>query len=254
MREAAARRARRRTERRLRAYLRYAWMSVAMALAESTHHSAPRGQTTARARGWVRGEVHGEVPAEPTTQEPGTQHFKLDDDDSVPEIGGTRSGVDVNPQKGTRRHTGEAFELVLDPVVPQLGRDVRDLAPMLELYRLERSGRWGLGLFNWPEEEPVRGSRSSNKIAGRRKRKKRRKKKMPNLPPPPRAVDWMEHEYEGAATTEYVQRADVHIQTVDFYTLHAGPMNLVHSKEVTGYTGPGGAAPGMEEMHKFIEE
>ena len=52
--------------------------------------------------------------------------------DSVPELGGTRPDrlVDVRPQEMTRRHTGEAFELVLDPVVPQLGRDVRDLASM----------------------------------------------------------------------------------------------------------------------------
>ena len=188
--------ARRRRERRLRAYLRYARMSVAMALAESTHHSAPRGQTTARAGWWVRGEVHGEVPAEPTPQEPGTQHFKLDDEDSVPELGGTRRDrlVDVRPQEGTRRHTGVGCELVLDPVVPQLDRGRCEVVPLVELYRL--------GF--WPVEETGRGSWSSNKMAGRRKRKKRRKKKVPKSSSSsllPRAVGWMEHEYEGAVTT-----------------------------------------------------
>ena len=34
--------------------------------------------------------------------------------------------VEPRPQPGDRRHTGEAFELVLDPVVPQLGRDVTE--------------------------------------------------------------------------------------------------------------------------------
>ena len=43
----------------------------------------------ARARGWVRDEVHGRVLEAPTPQEPGTQHLFLDDD-SVPELGGSR--------------------------------------------------------------------------------------------------------------------------------------------------------------------
>ena len=53
----------------------------------------------ARARGWVREEVHGEVPEAPTSQEPGTQHFFLDDD-RVPELGFSRPDrlVDVRPQ------------------------------------------------------------------------------------------------------------------------------------------------------------
>ena len=44
----------------------------------------------ARAGGWVREEVHGEVPEAPTPQEPGTRYSNLDDNDSVPELGGSR--------------------------------------------------------------------------------------------------------------------------------------------------------------------
>ena len=84
------------------------WMTVAMALAESQHHAAPRGQSMTRAGGWVRDEVHGRVPGEPTPQEPGTQHFFLDDD-SVPELGGSRPDrlVDVRPQERVPRRIVE---------------------------------------------------------------------------------------------------------------------------------------------------
>ena len=43
-----------------------------------------------RAGGGVRDAVHGQVPEALLSQEPGTQHFTLDDDDSVPELGGSR--------------------------------------------------------------------------------------------------------------------------------------------------------------------
>ena len=98
----------RRRQRRLRQWLRHERLSVAMALAESQHHAAPRGQSMARAGGWVRDEVHGRVPFEPTPQEPGTQHFFLDDD-SVPELGGSRPDrlVDVRPQERVPRRIVE---------------------------------------------------------------------------------------------------------------------------------------------------
>ena len=111
----------RRRQRRLRQWLRHERLSVAMALAESTHHAALRGQKTARAGGWVRGESHGQVPEEPTLQEPGTRYFSLDDNDSVPELGG--SGPDrlyeVRPQERVQRRT---VEQTVDyvPVVPLL--------------------------------------------------------------------------------------------------------------------------------------
>ena len=61
----------------------YERLSVAMALVESTHHATLR-EKKARAEGGVRDAVHGEVPEALLRQEPGTQHFTLDDDDSVP--------------------------------------------------------------------------------------------------------------------------------------------------------------------------
>ena len=119
----------RRRQRRLRQWLRHERLSVAMALAEFSHHSAPRGQKKARAGGGAREDVHGEAPDEaPPPEEPGTQYYGLDDNDSVPELSGGRPGPVLDPGPpvaGMGRHTGEAFELVLDPVVPQLGRDPR---------------------------------------------------------------------------------------------------------------------------------
>ena len=62
----------------------------------------------ARAGRWVREEIHGQAPQEPTSQEPGTQHFFLDDD-CVPELGGSRPDrlADVRPQERVpRRNRG----------------------------------------------------------------------------------------------------------------------------------------------------
>ena len=99
--------------------LRHERQTVAMALAECLHHSAQR-QETARAGGWFRGALHGEVPEAPTPQEPGTQHFFLDDD-SVPELGGSRPDrlVDVRPQGRVPRRTVEQIADSV-PVVPLL--------------------------------------------------------------------------------------------------------------------------------------
>ena len=111
--------ARRRKERRLRAWLGHEGMTVAMALAECQHHSAQR-QETARAGVWVRGALHGEVPEAPTSQESGTQHFFLDDD-SVPELGGSRPDrlVDVRPQERVPRRIVEQIVDIV-PVVQLL--------------------------------------------------------------------------------------------------------------------------------------
>ena len=110
-----------------------------MALAEFTHHAAPRGQSMARAGWWVRDEVHGRVPGEPTPQEPGTQHFFLDDD-SVPELGGSRPDrlVDVRPQERVARRI---VEQIVDPVpvvqllhvpVPQMVDSVVEVLKILD--------------------------------------------------------------------------------------------------------------------------
>ena len=101
----AAGAAMRRRQRRLRSWLKHERMTVAMALAEASHHTAPRGQRTARAGGWVRVELYGHVSEAPTPSEPGTRYFSLDDNDSVPELGGSRpdrlSGV--RPQERVPR-------------------------------------------------------------------------------------------------------------------------------------------------------
>ena len=107
-------------ERRLRAHLKYARMSVAMALAESQHHSAQR-QKTARAGEWERVALHGRVLEEPTSsQEPGTQHFVLDDD-GVP-LGGSRPdrlpAVSGPQERGPRRIVEQKVHSA--PVVPLL--------------------------------------------------------------------------------------------------------------------------------------
>ena len=86
-------------QRRLRQFLRHERLTVAMLLAERAPHR-PRGQRLARSGKWVRGEAHSQVP-----QEPGTQHFFLDDD-SVLELGGARPDrlADVRPQEQVQRH------------------------------------------------------------------------------------------------------------------------------------------------------
>ena len=112
----------RRRQRRLRQWLRHERLSVALALAESTHHAALRGQKTGWAWVWVRGEAHGQVPEAPTPQEPGTRYFNLDDNDSVPELGGTRpdrlSAVSGPQERVPRR----IVEQIVDsaPVLPLL--------------------------------------------------------------------------------------------------------------------------------------
>ena len=136
----AAGAARRRRERRLRSWLKHERMTVAMALAEASHHTAPRGQRTARARGWVRDEVHGHVPEAPTPSEPGTRYFSLDDNDSVPELGGSRpdrlSGV--RPQERVPRRivvqivdSAPVLPLLHDPE-PQLVDSVVEVRKILD--------------------------------------------------------------------------------------------------------------------------
>ena len=117
-------------------------MTVAMALAEASHHTAPRGQRTARARGWIRDDVLGHVPEVPTPSEPGTRYFSLDDNDSVPELGGSRpdrlSGV--RPQERVLRHIVEqivdsapVLPLLHDPdPVPQMVDSVEEVLKILD--------------------------------------------------------------------------------------------------------------------------
>ena len=71
----------------------------------------------AKAGGWVRVEAHGEVREEPTSQELGTRFYDLDDDDSVPELGGLRPAPlgEPRPQEWVQRHT---VEQIIETFVP----------------------------------------------------------------------------------------------------------------------------------------
>ena len=171
-----------------------------------THHSAPRGQRTARAReGGSETKNTAEDRRTPPPEESGTQYYGLDDDDSVPELSGGRPGPVLDPGPpvaGMRRHTGEAYELVLDPWVPQLGRDIMEepgQGAQTFVEHWETLARLaGLNPGTMHEEifgpgrrrrereaaeaaEPSEASesRSSNKIGKKGKRRRRRKKKLP---------------------------------------------------------------------------
>ena len=87
----------------------------------------------------MRDAQHGEVPEQPTPQEPGTRYYDLDDDDSVPELGGSRpdSLLDVSgPQERVQRHF---VEQIVDsvPGLSVLGAPVpqeKQLADVLMLF------------------------------------------------------------------------------------------------------------------------
>ena len=122
----------RRRQRRLRQWLRHERLSVAMTLAESTHRAALRGQKKGRAWEGVRVAVHGEVPEALLSQERGTQHFSLDDDDSVPELGCSRPDrlYEVRPQEQVQQHpVDQIVDMVpalpiLDVPVPLMGEQL----------------------------------------------------------------------------------------------------------------------------------
>ena len=196
--------AQRRKQRRLRSWWRHEQQSIAAALATFAHHSAPRGQKTARAGGGPRVEVHGGVPGDAPPQAAGAVYYEMDtgeDDGSAPAAERPAPLLEVLPQAGLRRHTGEAFELVLDPVVPQLGRDLTVLPdPRVSRFRrcfeamdeVERvhgpeaarrfqdALRQGALVRETGEHEQEEGeARSSNKMGKKGKRRKRRKKKLP---------------------------------------------------------------------------
>ena len=104
------------------------------------HHTS-RGQKKARARGEVRDAVHGEVPEALLPQEPGTQHFALDDDDSVPELWGSRPDRlnEVRRQERVQRHAVEQigdsvpFLPFLDVPVPLMGEQLVEVYKLLDV-------------------------------------------------------------------------------------------------------------------------
>ena len=188
--------ARRRRERRLRAHWRHEQLSLCMLLAAVGHHSwqskTSVGVQTARGEeSDERDNAEGQVIPPPA----GTQHFKLDDEDSVSELYGGRPAEleEPRPQAGDERHGGVGWELVMNTSVPQLGWDVTEHPPAMELYWWEKLWRHGtarnseaalrltadvpkLRAQYQQRMQAASGSRSSNKVGGRRKKKKRRKK------------------------------------------------------------------------------
>ena len=107
--------ARRLTERRLRCTLRHERRTVAMALAGQLHHSANRlerdaalRRQTTRAREVEEGELH-HAPRRQEPPPPGTR--------PAPVSGATTAGGDPAAH-------GIGFELVLDPVVPQMAEQL----------------------------------------------------------------------------------------------------------------------------------
>ena len=205
----------------------------------------------------------------PPPQGPGTQYFTMDEE-SVPELGGPEAGV---------RHSGVGFEVLLDVRVPQLGREVVE-EPSADLLKKkvavdERRAREkeALNKRMWEinrkitsdilvsAEEMAAWRRwgglppSSSKAVIKRKKRKRRKKKLPKTHS---SSYFLQSSgcLKDAVKIEYDQRADVLINTHTFvtYTMHDYPLNSVHSLEVAGYIGPGGAAPGMENVNEFIKE
>ena len=97
----------------------------AKAFAECLHHGALRQKMARAGRGGEGIEVHCTAKfrkhrKHPNPQEPGTQHFFLDDD-SVPELGGSRPDrlADVRPQERVPRRT-VVQNVDLVPVVPLL--------------------------------------------------------------------------------------------------------------------------------------
>ena len=113
--------AQRRRERRLRQFLRHERLTVAMVLSERKR-CASSGQRTDRTGRWVGEALHGRVPPVP-----GTRYYDLDDDDSVPELGGSQPDRLIpasGPQERIQRHTVEQIietslpVPVLDDLVP----------------------------------------------------------------------------------------------------------------------------------------
>ena len=86
-------------------------------------------------------ETQYEVPEALLHQEPGTQHFTLDDEDSVPELGGSRPDrlYEVRPQERVQRHAVEQigdsapFLPSLDVPVPLIREQLVEVHKLLDV-------------------------------------------------------------------------------------------------------------------------
>ena len=87
-------------------------------------------------RGGARDELHGHAPEDAPPQAAGAQHFAMDAGrtmEEAPAAGRPAPLLEVRPQEGLRRHTGVGFELLLDPVVPQLRRKLVEVPTVVSL-------------------------------------------------------------------------------------------------------------------------
>ena len=181
-------------------------------------------------------------------------------------------------------YAGVGFEVLLDVRVPQYAREV-DEEPWSNLLKKvaavdrrrarkkaqekeehEKKKMWKLndkvtsGILISAEEMAAWRrwgglGPSSSTVGIKRKRRKWRRKKLPK-------THSSSHFSQSSGCTkdevtiEYDQCADVLINThtIVTYTLHAYPLNSVHSTEVAGCSGWDGSAPGMGEVNKLIKE
>ena len=115
-----------------------------MAVSEYKHHTS-QGQNMDRAGRGVRDAVHGEVPEALLPQEPSTEHFTLDDDDSVPELWGSRPErlFEVRPQERVQRRTVQQIVDIaplptLDDPVPQTVEQLVEVPTIVSFSSLQR--------------------------------------------------------------------------------------------------------------------
>ena len=113
----------RRRQRRLRSMLRHERQTVAMELAAALHNSCGVGPGT-----------YEGLRAQKTASAGPAEYFELSSDDGRP-AGGERPAalLEPRPQERDRRHTGVGFELVLDPVVPQLEHELVNVPNVVSL-------------------------------------------------------------------------------------------------------------------------
>ena len=228
----------------------------------TTTHSARRRQGLGRGE---RDEVHGGGPEDPPPQEPGTQHFFLDDE-SVPELGGGRPDPvqDPGPLVVEVRHDGVGFEILLDVRVPQVDRGqveefreavikafekeemMRIHSKLLARIPLSSEERKAYDEFvdralrdvervqaEHALEVAAAGSQSSNNKMGRKRKKRKRRKKLPK---------------RSSSSFLYGLRDGVGHQGIMYE--YAEDEN----EEFAGYSDRWGTAPCMKELGKFIEK
>ena len=132
--------ARRRRERRLPPWWRHEQMSIACALAEALHYSSGTKPSTCDTK-VVEGAKNDALRGQNTVTR--AREGEVREEHHAPR-GQTRPLLGVRPapvqeprsQEGIQRHTGVGFELVLDPVVPQMAEQLlKVVAPAAAVFQ-----------------------------------------------------------------------------------------------------------------------